>query len=189
MSWFWVVLATVALQLVLTEALDWCPWLAGRLIRGAAHRLPRADRARYEEEWLAELDALPGRRISKLIFAASILGAAHRTRRELSTTTKASSTLTRSIDVYSGVTLLVLVAPLLAMIAVMVRLASPGPMLIGQRELGRDGKPFTMYRFRTTSSFGHLLRRTALDELPAIYNLLRGDISLGSLVRRLANPR
>jgi len=100
---------------------------------------------------------------------------------------------------------LVAVAPLMALIAATVRLSSPGPVLFRQRRVGRDEKPFEMYKFRTMvgpvadeeafvlrdglapggveaadrrTTPGRWLRSTSLDELPQLFNVLKGDMSL-----------
>jgi exopolysaccharide biosynthesis polyprenyl glycosylphosphotransferase len=101
--------------------------------------------------------------------------------------------------------LLVLLSPLLLVIAVGVAFSTGVPVLFGQRRVGRDGQVFTMLKFRTMrgaaagiedvapsltvapggvegedrrTSFGRLLRRTSLDELPQLLNVVRGDMSL-----------
>lgn len=109
--------------------------------------------------------------------------------------------------VTAAVLLLVLAIPMLA-VAACIRLTSPGPALFRQTRLGRDGRPFTMFKFRTmvvdaeahreallsanendglmfkmrndprVTAVGRLLRRTSLDELPQLINVLRGDMSL-----------
>jgi len=98
----------------------------------------------------------------------------------------------------SGLTLLLL-SPILLVIAVAIRLDSTGPVLFRQQRAGLDGKPFTMYKFRSMRAgsekfdaqaglgvkndprrtrIGKLLRRTSLDELPQLLNVLRGEMSL-----------
>jgi hypothetical protein len=72
-------LLLIVLPLLLSEFTDWCPWLAGRLVRRAARLLPERNRARYEEEWLAELHEVPGR-LAKLAVAVSICCGAVRMR-------------------------------------------------------------------------------------------------------------
>lgn len=95
--------------------------------------------------------------------------------------------------VVSGLSLLVL-SPLLAAIAVVVRLGSPGPVLFRQPRVGQDGRTIEMLKFRTLphgyvdrklnadsheySAIGWFLRRTSLDELPQLINVLRGDMTL-----------
>lgn len=76
--------------------------------------------------------------------------------------------------------------------AVAVRLSGPGPILFRQERTGRGGKPFVACKFRTMidgpnplfpdasriTSVGRLLRRTSLDEMPQLFNVLRGDMSV-----------
>ncbi len=92
---------------------------------------------------------------------------------------------------------LVVVLPLMALIASAVRLTSSGPVLFRQRRVGKDGKPFEILKFRTMlhrpqgvglgvtrqgdsriTATGKVLRRVKLDELPQLFNVLRGDMSL-----------
>ena len=92
---------------------------------------------------------------------------------------------------------LILVSPVLGIIAIAVRLTSPGPVIFRQQRAGQNRKLFTIYKFRTmvenseaigpghtakgdprVTSVGRVLRRFKLDELPQLYNVLRGDMSL-----------
>jgi lipopolysaccharide/colanic/teichoic acid biosynthesis glycosyltransferase len=92
---------------------------------------------------------------------------------------------------------LVLTAPLLAIGALGIRLASPGPVLYRARRVGKDGTLFTMYKLRSMHPdpglpasritgradprvfrFGRWLRRAKLDELPQLVNVLRGDMAI-----------
>lgn len=103
----------------------------------------------------------------------------------------------RALDVVLGVLLLVLLAPLLLVIALIVRLESPGTALFRQTRYGLGGVPFTIFKFRTMSCqengpgmmqatrndprvtrAGRWLRRLSLDELPQILNVLNGSMSL-----------
>ncbi|HJX92344.1 MAG TPA: exopolysaccharide biosynthesis polyprenyl glycosylphosphotransferase [Pyrinomonadaceae bacterium] len=104
----------------------------------------------------------------------------------------------RIFDICFSLTVLALTAPLLGLIALIIRLTSPGPIFFTQERIGLNGKPFKMYKFRsmragltsesdtqwTTSednrktSFGTLLRKTSLDELPQFINVLKGDMSV-----------
>ncbi len=94
--------------------------------------------------------------------------------------------------------LLVVTAPLHLAAALLVKLTSRGPVLYSQVRLGKDGKPFTIYKLRTMThnceketgprwtsagdphitAVGHFLRRTHLDELPQLWNIVRGEMSL-----------
>jgi len=93
--------------------------------------------------------------------------------------------------------LLVILAPLLAGLAVAIRLTSPGPALFRQERAGKAGRPFTFYKFRTMrlqadpfgpspksgddprlTRLGRFLREYSLDELPQLVNIFKGDMSL-----------
>jgi lipopolysaccharide/colanic/teichoic acid biosynthesis glycosyltransferase len=104
----------------------------------------------------------------------------------------------RAIDIAVSAALLVLTAPLLAAAMLAIRLESPGPALYRQRRIGKDGRPFDLLKLRTMvdgaerlgaglavdehdtriTRVGALLRRTSLDELPNLVNVLRGEMSL-----------
>lgn len=106
--------------------------------------------------------------------------------------------LKRSMDLAGAVLLLLLTAPLLALIALAIRLGSRGPVLLKQVRVGQFGKNFVLYKFRSmredaernkgpiwagerderTTSVGRVLRKLHLDELPQLYNVLRGEMSL-----------
>ncbi|MBO5570795.1 MAG: sugar transferase [Clostridia bacterium] len=90
---------------------------------------------------------------------------------------------------------IVILAPLLILIAVLVRVNLGAPVLFKQQRVGKDEKIFTMMKFRTMSDrrddngellpdemrhtkFGDLLRSTSLDELPELVNILKGDIAI-----------
>jgi len=126
------------------------------------------------------------------------------------------------MDLFLGVALLILSVPLLAFIAIIVRLDSPGPAFFRQTRIGMGGRPFKMWKFRTMARdasdelhrdlvvrmvrgcagdereeaaerprriykladdpritrVGRWLRRASLDELPQLFNVLRGEMSL-----------
>ena len=107
----------------------------------------------------------------------------------------------RIFDISVAAVALVLLAPLLAGIAIAVRLSAPGPALYRSLRLGVGGGTFEMLKFRTMrmnapdvrnpdgstysgtddpriTRFGHWLRRTSLDELPQLWNVVQGDMSL-----------
>ena len=138
--------------------------------------------------------------------------------REVSKGDRVRSALKSGLDVAGSATLLLLVAPILLVIAALVKLFSPGPVFFRQVRVGEYGKPFTMFKFRTmrvnndatihkefvsqlikgtvpgsgnttaspfkishdprVTPIGRLLRKTSLDELPQLWNVLRGEMSL-----------
>lgn len=98
----------------------------------------------------------------------------------------------RGLDVLLSAAALVLLSPLLLGLALAVRLALGSPILFRQSRPGFRRRPFTLYKFRSLlddptgtrtdqerlTRFGSMLRRTSLDELPELWNVLRGDMSL-----------
>ena len=115
----------------------------------------------------------------------------------------------RVLDLVGATVGLILLSPIMAVIAFLIRYDSQGPALFRQRRLGRRGQPFWIYKFRTmradaelhlseleainesahgvlfklrddprVTRLGHFLRRTNFDELPQLWNVLRGEMSL-----------
>lgn len=103
----------------------------------------------------------------------------------------------RLLDLSGALFGLILLAPLLLIVATIVKLSSHGPVLFKQKRYGVFGKPINVYKFRSmipsapdapviqatagdsrVTRFGKFLRQTSLDELPQLFNVLRGDMSL-----------
>jgi exopolysaccharide biosynthesis polyprenyl glycosylphosphotransferase len=112
------------------------------------------------------------------------------------------------LDFFGAALLLIVTTPLLAATALMVKCTSPGPIFFRQQRSGLNGRPFTLYKFRTMVSnaeqlkhelaamnemsgpvfklvndpritaFGRLLRKSSIDELPQLFNVIRGEMSL-----------
>ena len=106
--------------------------------------------------------------------------------------------LKRIFDLSSALFLLLVFAPLMLLIAIAVKLDSPGPIIYRQKRLGKNGRPFTIYKFRSmrrdaekhsgavwamqddprVTRIGRFLRATHLDELPQLFNVIKGEMSL-----------
>jgi lipopolysaccharide/colanic/teichoic acid biosynthesis glycosyltransferase len=101
----------------------------------------------------------------------------------------------RAIEVVLSLLGLIVCAPLIALSAVAIAATSPGPVIFRQERMGRGGQTFVLYKLRTMRAApvgpqvtagddarvtwaGKLLRRTKLDELPELWNVLKGDMSL-----------
>jgi len=101
----------------------------------------------------------------------------------------------RFFDIFISLVLIVVLFPVLAIVALSVKLTSKGKVLFSQERVGFNSKVFTIYKFRTMKSetandgwtvkgdkrvtkAGKLLRKTNLDELPQLFNVLKGDMSL-----------
>lgn len=108
-----------------------------------------------------------------------------------------NSVIKRIIDVTFSLSILLLTAPLMLLIAIGVKLSSPGPVLFKQRRYGLDGKEIVVYKFRSMTviednekvkqatredpritRFGSFLRKTSLDEFPQFINVLQGRMSI-----------
>jgi exopolysaccharide biosynthesis polyprenyl glycosylphosphotransferase len=126
----------------------------------------------------------------------------------------------RAVDIICSTALLILASPLMLATAIAVKLTSPGPVIFRQMRVGRGGKPFLFYKFRSmrcdnddaihreyvqnliqgrhdqinegdadkpvyklrsdtrTTAVGRIIRRTSIDELPQLFNVLKGEMSL-----------
>ena len=101
----------------------------------------------------------------------------------------------RTLDVVVSATVLILASPIILAVAALVRVFLGSPVLFTQMRPGRNGKPFVLLKFRTMldatdaqqnplpdaqrlTSFGKFLRKSSLDELPSLWNILAGQMSL-----------
>jgi exopolysaccharide biosynthesis polyprenyl glycosylphosphotransferase len=119
-----------------------------------------------------------------------------------------SLALKRALDLIVGIILCLVLLPVMALITLVIKWTSPGPAIFSQRRVGRSGTFFTAHKFRTMrvgaeqevpglthlneatgplfkirndprlTPFGRILRRLSLDELPQLWNVLRGEMSL-----------
>ncbi|MBM4029801.1 MAG: sugar transferase [Planctomycetes bacterium] len=111
---------------------------------------------------------------------------------------RVSEFLIRLLDIVGSLAILVLSLPVMLVSALLIKITSPGPVFYRQERVGQGGRLFTLCKFRTmvndaekhvgpvwasreddrVTSVGRILRRMRIDELPQIYNVLRGDMSL-----------
>lgn len=104
----------------------------------------------------------------------------------------------RVMDIVGALLGLILVSPVMALCALLIKLTSPGPVIFRQERVGLHNKPFYMYKFRSmevqkpseenkawtvrndprVTRVGKIMRRTSIDELPQLFNILKGDMSL-----------
>lgn len=136
------------------------------------------------QRWLTFLGSAPGQPFRRVLY---------------------SLVFKRVFDIIGSIVLLVVLSPLLALVALVIRLESPGQVIYRQDRVGRNGELFTIYKFRTmipdrrksdgptpiqdrrmrhktptdprVTRSGRLLRRTSIDELPQFFNILKGDMS------------
>jgi len=106
-------------------------------------------------------------------------------------------TAKRASDLLVSLVLIIALAPIWFLISILIRLDSPGPVLFSQKRVGRKGRLFNLFKFRTMyvdapkyafspketldpriTRIGRFLRRTSLDEFPQLLNVLKGDMSL-----------
>jgi Undecaprenyl-phosphate glucose phosphotransferase len=112
--------------------------------------------------------------------------------------TGAAAAIKRGVDVLVSALSLIVLSPLLLLVAILIKLTMPGPLLFRQERIGRNRRPFVIYKFRSmipnaeaktgpvvarpgdsrVTWLGRVMRRLSLDELPQLYNVLRGDMSL-----------
>lgn len=103
--------------------------------------------------------------------------------------------LKRLFDFLFAVMALLVLSPFMLMAAIIIKVTMPGPVLFKQKRIGRHAAPFTIYKFRSMkinsskvsvtlstdvriTAFGHFLRKTKLDELPQLFNILKGEMSI-----------
>ncbi|WP_270942180.1 sugar transferase [Romboutsia lituseburensis] len=111
---------------------------------------------------------------------------------------KAQLIIKKIFDIISSAIGIVILSPLFLIVSILIKLDSPGKVLFIQDRLGKDGKVFKIYKFRTMcdnainignglftdetdsriTKIGSFLRKTSIDELPQLFNILKGDMSL-----------
>ena len=102
------------------------------------------------------------------------------------------------MDIFGALVAIILFSPVMLFSCIMIKLTSPGPLIYRQTRVGLHNKPFEMYKFRSmevqteekekkawtvkndprVTGFGKFMRHTSIDELPQLFNILKGDMSL-----------
>lgn len=183
MSWSALLLA-IAVGIITDEILCWSQRLAEGLIQLSTHRLQPKLRSRMREEWLADLQTCTSQ-LSKLLFALDTFRAAYVIghQKRLPGVPPIVPVVIRTYDLLTSLALLVYTFPILVIAAIFIFFASKGhgPVVIRSNRIGRDGKIFYLYKFRTIDIQKNLgvrfVRINRIDELPQIINVIKGDLS------------
>ena len=109
-----------------------------------------------------------------------------------------NAAMKRAIDIFGAIVALILFSPVMLLTAILIKLTSPGPLIYCQERVGLHNRPFKMYKFRSmevqtereeqkgwtvkndprVTGIGRFMRKTSIDELPQLFNVLKGDMSL-----------
>jgi hypothetical protein len=194
-AFLWVLLTSLS-GAIGAELVAWSGFAQRALLRRAANGLPPQHRERYFEEWVAELSEVPNGPVTRCIWVLSILLHRRGIARALGAPALNpwARKAQRGLDLLVATTAILLLLPTFLVISLAIRLSIGGPAIFRQIRVGLDGQFFTMVKFRSLTlpngmtwatdvdnhlgHFGRFLRRTSLDELPQLFNVLRGDMSL-----------
>jgi lipopolysaccharide/colanic/teichoic acid biosynthesis glycosyltransferase len=182
------ILGATLSKLLSDEFKAWAPSITKCIVKIAVRQLSTDKRDRFAEEWSSHVDEIPGD-ISKLVVALGFLLASWRMSSVLFDAQK------RALDVFFAAIAAVILFPFLILIALAIKLESPGPIFFRQIRVGRRGQRFQVIKFRTMkvltdahlwqvkkgdariTRVGGLLRRLYIDEIPQLFNILSGDMS------------
>ncbi len=109
-----------------------------------------------------------------------------------------NTAIKRAVDIFGALVALILFSPIMLLTAVLIKLTSPGPVIFSQERVGLHNRPFKMYKFRSmevqtpdkeksqwttkhdprVTPIGRIIRRTSIDEMPQLFNVLMGSMSL-----------
>lgn len=104
----------------------------------------------------------------------------------------------RILDIILSIVVLIILCPFLIIFSIIIKVESEGPILFKQKRVGKNKKIFTIYKFRTMrtdtpkdmpthmlknaesyiTKFGNIMRKTSIDELPQLFNIVKGDMSI-----------
>lgn len=118
--------------------------------------------------------------------------------RHVPLTNSFNATIKRIVDIFGSLAGLCVASPIMLAVSIAVKLSSPGPVIFCQERVGLHNRPFKMYKFRSmgvqapsreakewttpgdprVTTIGKIIRKTSIDELPQLFNILKGDMSL-----------
>jgi len=190
---------------MINEPSDWTSFFAVQSIQSVLIALPYRQFAYVEEHLEKIVDQVPDVRLvpdisrfARLATGIELVAGMPVISIHESPLAGMGGVLKRLTDILGALLGLVLFAPVLILLSVLVKLTSPGPVFYGQERMGLDGRTFRIWKFRSmrvdaeektgavwakkgddrTTWLGSLMRRTSLDELPQLLNVLLGEMSL-----------
>jgi hypothetical protein len=179
----------ILVKVVSDEFKAWNPRLTSYLLAHAVRRLPPEERERYEEEWNRNLEDIPGD-LSKVCYVLSLSHAASSIHKIVSAEEKR---LPNRQAAAAAITL-ILLAPLLVLVALLVRISSAGPILVPHIITGESGRHIRVWRFRIFSgemtcdtdvslglprtAIGRVLLKSNVYCLPELWSVMRGDVTM-----------
>jgi lipopolysaccharide/colanic/teichoic acid biosynthesis glycosyltransferase len=186
------IIIPVTARVVGDDVKEWLPWITRRLVELAVSRLPEQERDRFEEEWWAHINELPGN-LAKVFAAWGYLSASKAINHiaQFGDTTRIEEVKRRAIDIASSGLCLIFVLPFILLIYICIKVDSPGPVLVKHKRFGANNIPFDLLKFRTlyvgvpgqpcprrATPVGWVLRKLYFEELPLLLNVLKGEMSL-----------
>ena len=190
---------------VLAQPEEWLSFLATQRIQAVFCAVPLSHGAFLAEHLAAIADQVPDIRIipdlspyTRLTAGVEMAGGLPVISLHESPLEGVGSVIKRLVDVVGAVIAIILLAPIMILVGCLVPFTSPGPVLYRQERMGLDGQVFGCLKFRSmpvgaeretgavfasasdsrATWLGRVLRRTSIDELPQLFNVLRGDMSL-----------
>lgn len=191
-----VIIIGLVTAFIAQELFGWIDYLAKWLVRRNAKCVPFHLRARCEEEWLANLNDIPGR-VTKLLFAVDTFRASNKITHDyfLPNTSYWVPLFIRILDIIFAIISIVILAPVLLAVSAAIKISGKGPIFFRQETVGRYNSKIILQRFRTMhcdsekvkprnstkdpriTRIGFILRKLSIDDLPLYINVLKGDMS------------
>ena len=165
------------------------PFVAKKLVSYHASKLPPTLSDRMFEEWMADLQNIPGN-FGQLFFSIDLFRASKRITHEFNFDTQYrlfENISLRAFDIFFSLIGLAFVAPIFLIVPIFIKFDSSGGTFYRNEMIGKNGAHFILMRFRTTQTcpdkklsitrLGRILKSLRLDELPLLINVLKGEMS------------